>query len=92
MERNGVHLWRGDRIVDGVTGILLSAVRDGESPPKGAPIMEKANRSIHCTVTSCKNHCNGEDYCSLDTINVGTHECNPSKDQCTDCMSFMKKN
>ena len=53
--------------------------------------MDKANRSIHCTVTSCKNHCNGEDYCSLDTINVGTHECNPSKDQCTDCMSFQKK-
>ena len=53
--------------------------------------MEKANRSIHCTVTSCTNHCSCEDYCSLDSIQVGTHECNPSKDQCTDCMSFMKK-
>jgi len=53
--------------------------------------MEKANRSIHCTVTSCKNHCSCEDYCSLDTINVGTHECSPSQDQCTDCMSFQKK-
>ena len=53
--------------------------------------MEKANRSIHCTVTSCKNHCSCEDYCSLDTVKIGTHECNPSKDQCTDCMSFQKK-
>ena len=54
--------------------------------------MDKANPSIHCTVTSCTHHCNGKDYCSLDSIQVGTHECNPSKDQCTDCMSFMKKN
>lgn len=53
--------------------------------------MEKANRNIHCTVTSCMNHCSCEDYCSLDSIQVGTHECNPSKDQCTDCMSFRKK-
>ena len=54
-------------------------------------IMEKANRSIHCTVTSCQNHCSCEDYCSLDSIQVGTHECNPAKDQCTDCLSFRKK-
>ena len=53
--------------------------------------MEKANRSIHCTVSSCTNHCSCEDYCSLDSIQVGTHECHPSKDQCTDCMSFRKK-
>lgn len=53
--------------------------------------MEKANRSIHCTVTSCQNHCSCEDYCSLDSVQIGTHECNPKKDQCTDCMSFRKK-
>ena len=53
--------------------------------------MEKANRSIHGTVTACTNHCSCEDYCSLDSIQVGTHECNPSQDQCTDCMSFVKK-
>ena len=63
-----------------------------KSVRKEPPNMEKANRSIHCTVSSCKNHCSCEDYCSLDSIQVGTHECNPSKDQCTDCMSFMKKN
>ena len=54
--------------------------------------MEKANHSIHCTVTSCTNHCKGENYCSLDSIQVGTHECNPAMDQCTDCQSFVKKN
>ena len=53
--------------------------------------MEKANHSIRCTVTSCTNHCSCEDYCSLDSIQVGTHECNPTQDQCTDCMSFRKK-
>ncbi len=53
--------------------------------------MEKANHSIHCTVTSCNYHCSCEDYCSLDSIQVGTHECNPTQDQCTDCMSFKKK-
>ena len=53
--------------------------------------MNKANKCIHCTVSSCKHHCQNEDYCSLDSIMVGTHECNPTQDQCTDCMSFRKK-
>ena len=50
-----------------------------------------ANKSIECTVQSCANHCGNENYCSLDRILVGTHECNPTMDQCTDCMSFRKK-
>ena len=50
--------------------------------------MMKANKSIQCTVSSCKHHCNNENYCSLDCIMVGTHECNPTMDQCTDCKSF----
>lgn len=54
-------------------------------------INDKANRSIQCHVTQCNNHCATEDYCSLDHICVGTHECNPTQDQCTDCMSFVKK-
>ncbi len=54
-------------------------------------INDKANRSIQCHVTQCSNHCATEDYCSLDHICVGTHECNPTQDQCTDCMSFVKK-
>lgn len=46
------------------------------------------NTSIKCTVEQCKNHCKGENYCSLDCITVGTHELNPTKDECTDCKSF----
>ena len=49
------------------------------------------NRSIQCTVTQCKHHCGQENYCSLDRILVGTHEANPTVDQCTDCKSFRKK-
>ncbi|MBQ5885204.1 MAG: DUF1540 domain-containing protein [Clostridia bacterium] len=48
----------------------------------------KANKSIQCTVANCKHHCSNENYCSLGCIMVGTHECNPSMDQCTDCKSF----
>ncbi len=50
-----------------------------------------ANKSIECSVVSCANHCNSEDYCSLAKIHVGTHECTPTMDQCTDCMSFRKR-
>ena len=51
----------------------------------------KKNESIKCNVTSCVNHCGTADYCSLNCITVGTHECNPTQDQCTDCKSFRKK-
>ena len=52
---------------------------------------DRVNKSIECTVSQCAHHCNAENYCSLDKILVGTHECNPTMDQCTDCMSFRKK-
>ena len=48
------------------------------------------NTAIHCTVEQCANHCCSAEYCSLDSIHVGTHEASPSVDQCTDCMSFKK--
>lgn len=51
-----------------------------------------ANQSIACTVTSCEHHCSSCNFCSLDRIQVGTHECDPSMDQCTDCRSFRRKN
>jgi hypothetical protein len=51
----------------------------------------KANQSIKCNVTQCVNHCTTKDYCALDCITVGTHESNPTVDQCTDCMSFEAK-
>lgn len=50
-----------------------------------------ANKCIECTVQDCANHCEGENYCSLDRIHVGAHECNPTMDQCTDCRSFRRK-
>lgn len=50
-----------------------------------------ANKCIACTVQQCKHHCEDANYCSLDSILVGTHEANPTMDQCTDCKSFSKK-
>lgn len=50
-----------------------------------------ANQAIRCTVTNCTNHCTGKEYCSLPTIQVGTHEPNPTMDQCTDCQSYKMK-
>ena len=50
-----------------------------------------ANKSIECSVTQCRNHCTTGQYCALDKIRVGTHESNPTMDQCTDCLSFEKK-
>lgn len=51
----------------------------------------KANKSIGCSVTQCAYHCSGENYCSLEKINVGTHESNPTMVECTDCNSFKPK-
>lgn len=48
------------------------------------------NSSIRCSVTSCAHHCEDAQYCGLNSIQVGTHESNPSVDQCTDCQSFEK--
>ena len=48
----------------------------------------KENHSIRCTVTKCDNHSINKEYCALDCITVGTHEANPTVDQCTDCQSF----
>lgn len=52
---------------------------------------EQANKSIACTVSQCTHHCAMEDYCSLNKIQVGTHECDPTEEQCTDCLSFHRK-
>lgn len=49
------------------------------------------NKSIKCSVQQCKYHNNTQDYCSLDAIKVGTHEQNPTMNQCTDCESFEVK-
>ncbi len=49
------------------------------------------NSSINCTVTSCAYHCQDAQRCGLNSIQVGTHETNPTQDQCTDCQSFKKR-
>ena len=48
----------------------------------------RANECIKCTVQQCAYHCKDKNYCSLDCITIGTHEANPTMDQCTDCKSF----
>ena len=50
-----------------------------------------ANTAIKGTVSQCQHHCQNEDYCSLKCITVGTHEANPTMDECTDCQSFSLK-
>lgn len=49
------------------------------------------NQSIKCTVNNCANHCQDNEYCGLNTIQVGTHESNPTMVECTDCQSFKLK-
>ena len=46
------------------------------------------NRSIHCSVNNCAHHCQTQNYCALESIQVGTHEENPTQVECTDCQSF----
>jgi len=50
------------------------------------------NESIKCTIKTCAHHAKDENYCSLDSILVGTHEANPTEKACTDCESFELKN
>ncbi len=51
----------------------------------------RINQAISCTVSKCKNHAGNDNYCSLRSIKVGTHEANPTMPECTDCMSFEQK-
>lgn len=50
-----------------------------------------ANKCIACTVTQCANHCGDQNYCSLDVVQIGTHEPDPTMDECVDCESFVLK-
>ena len=55
-------------------------------------MMDHPNHNIRCTVTNCTNHCQCGDFCGLQSIQVGTHEQNPTQEQCTDCQNFVKRN
>lgn len=49
------------------------------------------NPSIACSVQQCEFHDGEQDYCTLDVIEVGTHEDNPTEVKCVDCESFRVK-
>ena len=51
----------------------------------------KTNECIQSTIKNCTHHADAMDYCTLDTIRIGTHEMNPTKKECTDCESFVNK-
>ena len=39
---------------------------------------ERANRSIKCSVEQCEHHCNDNNFCTLSSVNIGTHESHPT--------------
>jgi hypothetical protein len=51
----------------------------------------KKNECIRCSVSQCRHNLVTEDYCSLGSISVGTHEADPTVPECTDCNSFVKR-
>lgn len=50
--------------------------------------MDNANKAIQCTVEECAYHCATQDYCSLDSIIVGSHGKKAKNETSTDCQSF----
>lgn len=53
-------------------------------------VILKYNECIMCTVKNCMHHAKDMNYCTLEKINVGTHEVNPKMCECTDCNSYKK--
>ena len=49
---------------------------------------QEKNDSIQCSIHNCVHHAENVDYCTLDRIHVGTHELNPTKKECTDCVGL----
>jgi hypothetical protein len=64
--------------------ILLTRLSEGV-------ILMSVNECIKCTVNNCKHHAQQKDYCTLEVIQVGTHESDPTQKACTDCDSFELK-
>ena len=54
-------------------------------------VVMKHNESIACTVIECKFHCNEDNYCTLNKIQVVSHTGCVSSKECTDCGSFSRK-
>ncbi|ABG87553.1 DUF1540 domain-containing protein [Clostridium perfringens] len=51
----------------------------------------KHNSSIGCTVNECKYHCNEDNYCTLNKIEVVKNTAEACSTECTDCGSFERK-
>jgi len=49
------------------------------------------NECIKCTINNCAYNDQEGKYCTLESIQVGTHEANPTDKKCTDCESFKNK-
>ena len=52
--------------------ILLTKLSEGV-------ILMSVNECIKCTVNNCKHHAQQKDYCTLEVIQVGTHESDPTQ-------------
>ncbi|MDR0986829.1 MAG: DUF1540 domain-containing protein [Ruminococcus sp.] len=48
------------------------------------------NTCIHCTVSGCKYNTQSDNFCTLEAVQIGTHEANPKVPECVDCQSFVK--
>ncbi|MEG1004481.1 MAG: DUF1540 domain-containing protein [Clostridium sp.] len=46
------------------------------------------NSSIGCTVEECKYHCKDDNFCTLDSIQVGKNTAQAKEVKATDCNSF----
>ena len=49
------------------------------------------NECIRCTINNCAYNNEQACRCTLDSIQIGTHESNPTKKECVDCESFKNK-
>lgn len=50
-----------------------------------------SNYSIGCSVAQCEYHCTTGNYCSLNKIDVGSTNQNPTKPEYTECSTFRAK-
>ncbi|MDR0914379.1 MAG: DUF1540 domain-containing protein [Oscillospiraceae bacterium] len=49
-----------------------------------------SNPSIRCSVDCCKYHCGTQNYCSLNSVTIGTHEQEPTHSEAVDCQDFSR--
>lgn len=51
----------------------------------------QTNQSIGCSVTECRHHASGDNYCTLNKINVGKCDADTCTCADTECASFETK-